>query len=90
MKKEIISLSFISAIAFLSVGIISFNFDPFRAVHYVKVLFYISLFTAIWSSGTILFFYLRRESENRFGGAFKTGLLLSVAILAIFLGLRLK
>ena len=90
MKKEVFSLSFIAAIAFLSVGIITFNFDPFNSAQNIKILFYASLFTAIWSGGTILLVYLRKENENRFSGAFRLGLLLSVVILAIFLGLRFR
>jgi hypothetical protein len=90
MKKEIFGLSFIAVLAVFSGGIIIFNFDPFQSAGYVKVLFYASLFALIWSAGTILFLYLRRDKNAGSESSFIKSLLLSVIILGIFLGLRLK
>jgi len=88
--RQLFVIIFSGIISAISLGVIVFSFDPFLATGYVKVLFYVSLFATTWSIGTILFFYLKPESEDRFESAFRWGLFLSIAILAIFLGLRFK
>ena len=72
----------------ISLGMIVLSFDPFLTDINSIVLFYVSLFAAIWSWGTVLSFCLGRQDENRFGSAFKKGFLISVAMSGIFLGLR--
>ncbi|MBI2065247.1 MAG: hypothetical protein HYT62_04300 [Candidatus Yanofskybacteria bacterium] len=86
--RQIFTIIFIGVVSCISLGMIVFSFDPFRAEQYVKILFYVSLFATVWSSATIVFFYLRREGDNRFKRAFKAGFLLSVSILVIFLVLH--
>ena len=88
--KQLYIVIFVGIISLISLGIIIFNFDPFQAVGYVKFLFFASLFLTGWSGITVVVFYLSRSGQDLFERAFKKGFLLSVIILAIFLGLRLK
>ena len=89
MMKQNLTMFFIGAIAFICIFIIITTFDPFQATEYIKVLFYASLAVMVWSGGTIVFLYLKPKKDNNFESAFKNGLLLSIIISAIFLGLRI-
>ena len=72
----------------MSLAIIATTFDPTKAASHVKLLFFGTLFVLISSVGTAMFFYLSRSRDNHFEWAFKSGLLISIGILFIVLGLR--
>lgn len=87
---QILALIFVGAISFVGLVIIAFTFDPFESVDYIKFLFYSLLFAFFLSLSATIFFYLGKKDELQFEMSFKRGFLISLIILAIFIGLRIK
>ena len=78
MQKQLLGLIFITILAGVSMTMIAFSFDPFRAAEGVKMLFFLSLFAFMWGAGTVAFFILNVVNSDRWTDSFRRGLFLSI------------
>ncbi|MDP2648017.1 MAG: hypothetical protein Q8P35_02150 [Candidatus Yanofskybacteria bacterium] len=101
MKWYLAATLSMTLVSLVGLGIIVFRFDPDQATNFIKVLFFLSLFLALWGLGSLMFsllgILLRRGFQGiikhywkiraaDFSVFFRRGFLLSVGIFAyIFL-----
>ncbi len=83
MNKLFFGLIPLTALAAISLGIVSVTFDPFTATGTVKLLFFASLSAFLWGCGAIVFFILNLFSHDRTSDALRRGFF--VALLALII-----
>lgn len=85
MKWYVLVIFLVIGLSVVGLFVISFNLDPYKSSVHIKYLFFTSLFMAIWgfSASALNRFKLRIDWPD-FYESFKTGFIVSMAILAVY------
>jgi len=88
MKAEILGVFGIAAISVIGALLIVFNFDPLQLNVFVKILFFVIAFIAVWSILILIMLLVGKfitKKEINFWPVFSGSFLMSLAILGFFL-----